>query len=68
MTTPPGPVPVPSETPRTVPAALRLANRLAMGAAMATGKDAEILFREAGRALALAWVLSRSEPCAENVH
>ncbi len=64
----PGPVPVPLETPTTVRGALRLANRLAMAGTTVSARDAEVLFREAGRALALAWVLSRTEPCAENVH
>lgn len=54
------PVPVPLEPPKTVKGALRLANRLAMAATMVSAKEAEGLFRESGRALALAWVLSRS--------
>lgn len=40
--------------------ALRLANRLAMAATMVSAREAKGLFLEAGRALALAWVLSRS--------
>lgn len=63
----PLPVPVPTKPPTTVKGALRLANRLAMAGTMVSGRDAEGLFREAGRALALAWVLSRSESCGDNL-
>ncbi len=58
------PVPAPSRPPTTVPGALRLANRLAMAGLAAPDDEADTLFLEAGRNLALAWYLSRAAPAA----
>ena len=56
------PVPKPSRPPTTVPGALRWANRAAMAALAAPDDEADALFLEAGRALGLAWYLSRGTP------
>ena len=61
------PVPKPSHPPTTVPGALRLANRLAMAGLAVPDDEADTLFLESGRALALAWALSREETCAANL-
>lgn len=58
------PVPKPSHPPTTVPGALRLANRLAMAGLAVPDDEADTLFLEAGRALGLAWYLSRATPAA----
>lgn len=55
-------VPKPSRPPTTVPGALRLANRLAMAGLAVPDDEADVLFLEAGRALGLAWYLSRGTP------